>query len=127
MQRRVDARGSGAEAFRETCRAASQSKLQVRGMDLTWRGRMVRHPCVGGNGQITDDADHFVPAGHIRAVQPSAVHRTDVAETVAERITAGSDGVGEVAVDDHRIGRRRDVRRSETAAGKGRHLIHLEK
>ena len=38
VQRRVDARGDVAEAFRETGRTASQAKLQVRRMDLT-RGR----------------------------------------------------------------------------------------
>ena len=88
---------------------------------------MVRHPCVGRHGQIADDADHFVPAVRFRAVQPLAVHRTDVPETVSERVAAGGDGVGEVAVDDDRIGLRRDVALGESAADQGRHLIHLEK
>ena len=109
VQRRVDTRGDVAEAFSETGRTASQAKLQVRRMDLTRGRRMVRDPCVGRHGQIPDDTDDFVPAVRFRAVQPLAARRTDVPETVSERVAAGGDGLGEVAVDDDRIGLRGNV------------------
>src|SRR5690606_32961551 len=96
----VDARRGVAEALRETGRIASQAKLQVRGMDLTRGGRVVRDPRVGRHGQIADDADHFVPSVRVGAVQLLAVHRTDVPETASERVASRGDGVGEVAVDD---------------------------
>ncbi len=65
--------------------------------------RMVRDPCIGRRRQISDDADDFVPAARFRAVQPLAIHCTNVPETAAERVAAGSDGVGEVAIDNDRI------------------------
>ena len=127
MQRRVDTRGDVAEAFSETGRIARQAKLQVRRMDLSRGRRVVRDPCVGRHGQVPDDTDDFVPPVRFRAVQPLAVHRTDVPETASERVAAGGDGLREVAVDDDRIGLRRDVALGESAADTGRHLIDLEK
>ena len=69
MQRRVDSRYDVAEAFRQAGRAASQSKLQVRGMDLTRGGRMICHRGLGRDRKITDDADDFVPAAHVWTLQ----------------------------------------------------------
>ena len=87
---------------------------------------MVRDPCVGRNGQIPDDTDDFVPAVRFRAVRPLAVHRTDVPETASERVAAGSDGLGEVVVDDDRISLRGNVALLESATGEARHLIDIE-
>jgi len=92
VQRRVDTRGDVAEAFSETGQTASQATLPVRQMDLAWGRRMVRNACVGRYGQISDD-------------------------TASLSKGAGGDGLGEVAIDDHRIGLRGNVALLESATG----------
>src|SRR4030095_13776016 len=70
--------------------------------------------------------DDFVPAVRFRTGQPLAARRTDVPKTASERVAAGGDGLGEVAVDDDRIGLRGNVALVESATGEARHLIEIE-
>jgi hypothetical protein len=62
----------------------------------------------------------------VTIVQRLVVRRADVPETASEHVAAGSDGLGKVAVDDHRIGVRGDVALFESATGEARHFVDIE-
>jgi hypothetical protein len=87
---------------------------------------MVRDPCVRRHGQVADDADDFVPAVRFGPLQPLAARRADVPESSAERVAAGRDRLGKVAVDDDRIAVCVNVSLRESATGEVRHLIEME-
>ena len=107
VQRWVDTRCDVAEAFRETGAIAPEVKLQVRRMDLTRGRRVVRDSSVGCQRQISDDTGDFIPTVRFRAVRPLAARFANVPETVSERVAAGGNGLGEVAVDESPHQRRR--------------------
>ena len=59
-------------------------------------------------------------------MRPIGVGRSDVPETVSERVAAPNDGLREVAVDDDGISRCGKVRRAESATGEAGYFIEIE-